>query len=362
MMIRLIAALMVIMAAGVATASDDRPLPVGVARIDITPEEPIRLSGYLGRTTETRNVQQKLWAKALAIGSDADGVSLLVSVDNLGVSDAIIEEVATRLKGRPGIARERIAVGSSHTHSAPCLTGVAPNIFGKPIPADQQERIDRYTRDLTTKLERVILDALAARQPGRLAWSQGKVAFAANRRTPGGPVDHSMPVLKVIGKDGALRAIVVNYACHCTTLDPKDNAFSGDWAGYAQAAIETDHPGCVAMTLIGCGADANPLRRPATKVAAAHGRSIADEVNRLLSGPWIDLPTSPEVGFERFRLPFDTLPSREELERLVKRPAVRLLATTHRSSFPPRLDRGEPLLGDAIYPIWPRPGSSTTSC
>ena len=91
----------------------------------------------------------------------------------------------------------------------------------------------------------MILAALAARKPGRLAWAQGEVGFAANRRTPGGVVDHSLPVLKVVGDDGSLRAVVVNYACHCTTIDPKENLVSGDWAGYAQAAIETDHPGCV---------------------------------------------------------------------------------------------------------------------
>ena len=145
-----------------------------------------------------------------------------------------------------------------------------------------------------------------------------------------------------------MRAIVVDYACHCTTLDPKDNAVSGDWAGYAQSAIEADHPGCVALTLIGCGADSNPIDRPATKAAIAHGRSIADEVNRLLSGPWVDLPTLPEIGFERFRLPFDTLPTRPELERLVK------------AGGPPgynasvelaRLDRGEPLPRDLPYSV-----------
>ncbi len=67
MRIRSLAALIVIviMATNVAAANDDRPFPIGAARIDITPEPPIRLGGYLARTTETREVRQKLWAKAL---------------------------------------------------------------------------------------------------------------------------------------------------------------------------------------------------------------------------------------------------------------------------------------------------------
>jgi putative membrane-bound dehydrogenase-like protein len=333
--------LIVMTASSIALAGDARPVLIGVAKVDITPEGPIRLSGYLSRSAESTGVQQKLWAKALAIGSDEQGAVVIVSVDNLGVSEEIVEEVGKRLKSRIGLARERLAVGSSHTHSAPCLTGVAPNIFGKPIPADQQQRIDRYTRDLANKLEAVIIQALAVRKPGRLAWAQGEAGFAANRRTPGGPVDHSLPVLKANDSDGSLRAVVVNYACHCTTLDPNDNVISGDWAGCAQEAIEADHPNCIAMTLIGCGADANPSPRHSPEAARAYGRSFAGEVERLLGGgPWTELPAAPEVAFERFNLPFDTLPTREQLERLVKAggpPGFN--ASVHLA----RLDHGEPL-------------------
>ena len=170
---------------------------VGVARVDVTPSYPVRLSGYLGREKESAGVAQKLWAKALAIGSDAQGPAVLVAVDNLGVGEAVVEEVAARLKKAVNLPREQFVVASSHTHSAPCLTGVAPNIFGKPIAPNEQATIDRYTRELTDAVERVSLAALEAREPGTLAWSQGSAAFAMNRRTPGGPVDHSLPVLRV---------------------------------------------------------------------------------------------------------------------------------------------------------------------
>jgi putative membrane-bound dehydrogenase-like protein len=329
-----------------APAGEGEDVPVGVARIDITPDGPIRLHGYLGRDAESQGVQQRIWAKALAIGADDPGAAVLVSVDNLGVPAEITAEVAERLNRRVGLARDRLTIASSHTHSAPCLTGVAPNIFGKPIPADQQDRIDRYTRGLVDQLERVCLDALADRRPGRLAWSRGKVGFAENRRTQGGPVDHDFPALKVEGPDGTLRAIVANYACHCTTLDPKDNLVSGDWAGAAQEAIEADHPGCIALTLIGCGADAYPVKRTAPGVVAAHGRAIADEVNRLLRGPWTALSGTPEIAVERYSLPFDTLPTREDLQRLVQAggpPGYN--ASVHLA----RLDRGEELPSKLPY-------------
>ena len=328
------------------SAPNAAEMAIGVARADITPDGPIRLSGYLARDSESKGVDRKIWAKALAIGSDEQGAAVLVSVDNLGVPAAITEEVARRLKQGAGLAPDRLALGSSHTHSAPCLTGVAPHIFGKPIAADQQERIDRYTRSLVETLETVCLDALANRKPGRLSWASGEVGFAANRRTRGGPVDHAMPALKVLGPDGEVRAIVVNYACHCTTIDPKENLVSGDWAGAAQEAIEADHPGCVAMTLIGCAGDADPLGRGPSSAAKAHGRTIADEVNRLLSGPWSDLAAPPEIAVERFAIPFDATPTREQLQQLVRAggpPGYN--ASVHLA----RLDRGEALPTELPY-------------
>jgi putative membrane-bound dehydrogenase-like protein len=329
-----------------ASPPDAPMVPIGAARIDITPEGPIRLSGYLVRDAESRGVGQRIWAKAVAIGDKASGPALIVSVDNVGVPGAITEELAARLARRAGVRRERLAIGSSHTHSAPCLSGAVPNIFGKPIPPDQQARIDAYTRQLVDKLERVCLDALADRKPGRLSWARGSVGFAANRRTPGGPVDHDLPVLRATAPDGTLRAVVANYACHCTTIHPKENVVDGDWAGYAQAAIEADHPGCVALTLIGCGADANPTRQNVPGAAAAHGRALADEVNRLLKGPWTELPAPTGFDLERLTLPFDTLPTRAELEALARAGGP---PGYNASTWLARLDRGESLPASLDY-------------
>ena len=71
---------------------------VGVARIDITPGYSIRLTGYAVRKTESEGVAQRLWAKALAIGSDQEHPAILVTVDNCGVPAGIRDEVTARLK------------------------------------------------------------------------------------------------------------------------------------------------------------------------------------------------------------------------------------------------------------------------
>jgi hypothetical protein len=332
-----------------ALADDPRPIPVGVAKVDISPDGPILLSGYQSRgTTPSKGLAQAIKAVALAIGSDESGASVVVTVDNLGLPDSMTEQLAARLKERAGIARERLAVGATHTHCAPCLPGVAPNIFARAIPSEQQAAIERYRATLLDKLEQVCLEALRDRKPALLAWGQGSVDFAMNRRTKGGPVDPALPMLRAVGIDGKLKAVLVNYACHCTTLNPNDYLVSGDWAADAREAIEAEQPGSTALVLIGCGADANPKDRPGREVARRHGQAIASEVARLLKGPLLPIQTPPTGRLTRVKLPFDTLPTVDELKALVaKGGAPGYNASTQLA----RLDRGEPLQAELDYVV-----------
>jgi len=261
-----------------AVVGADDLLPVGAARIDITPDGPIRLTGYAGRKTESEGVAQRLWAKALALGGDAlaadatggDGPAVLITVDNCGVPGELRDEVARRLKTKAGIKSERFVVCSSHIHSGPWLVGFARALLSEPLPPEQLQHMQQYGRQLADKMEQVALAALAARKPARLARAEGSVGFAMNRRpikegrcpglgvNPAGPVDHSLPLLCASDAQGQPLAIVVNYACHCTTIGGDFNRIHGDWAGVAQELIEAQHPGAVAMVCIGCGGDANP--------------------------------------------------------------------------------------------------------
>ncbi len=322
---------------------------VGVARVDVTPSYPVRLSGFGSRRAESDGVTQRIWAKALAIGSDRDGPVVLVTTDNLGVPDALVREVAARLKKKAGLAPERLAVTATHTHTAPMLTGVAPTLFGEPIPKDHQQRIDRYTREFTDKLEQVALAALKDRRPATLGWAVGKATFAINRRTRGGPVDHDLPVLVVKDEKGTIRAIHVSYACHAVTLS--NNKVGGDWPGFAQEVIERSHPQAVALVSVGCGADSNPssgVTGDKVDVAREQGAQVAAEVDRLLKGKLNPLPGRVAVKQARIELPFDTLPTREQWQEQAKqRGAVGYHARVQLE----KLDRGEKLQTKIDYPV-----------
>lgn len=326
----------------------ERNYQVGAAKIDITPDFPVRLSGYGGRRDEADTVEQRIWAKALAIRNGAESPAVLITVDNCGVPDYITEEVAAKVKEDAAVPREQFVICSTHTHSAPYLSGVLRTLFGVPVPEAHQENIDRYTRELTEKLKQVAKAALADLCPGSLSWGEGRVGFADNRRTKGGPVDHALPMLRAVGADGGLRAILTSYACHCTTLGGDFNAVCGDWAGYASAYIEADYPDATALVAIGCAGDANPAPRTGLDFARQHGHAIAAEVNRLLGSDLTVLEGKFTGQVKRVDLPFDTLPTRQEWEKRVEGGGA---IGYHAQIQLDRLDRGEPLQTALPYPI-----------
>jgi hypothetical protein len=325
---------------------------VGVARVDITPREPIRLTGYAVRRSPSEGVEQRLWAKALAVGQAGEKRAVLVTIDNCGISAGLYRKLVERLQGKTGLAADEVALAVSHTHSGPCTTDWAPNIFAQEIPADQQAVIDRYTGELEDHLEAVAVAAMHDLRSARLSWAQGEVGFAKNRRPGGGPVDQSLPILKVEGSDGNLIALVANYACHCTTLGGDFNKTCGDWAGYAQEFLERDYPGALAFVTIGCGADANPSPRGGSDgglaLARQHGQALATEVQRLLKGTFRPLPGRLRTARKEIELPYSPHFSRAEWEERAKQEGI---VGFHARKNLARLERGEAFPAGLYYPV-----------
>ena len=334
-------------------------LNVGVAEIDITPDEPIRLTGYGNRVEPTSDVRQRLWARAMAFG-DGRRTAVLITADLIGVPGSLSDGIAKRLSDA-GVERGAFAISATHTHTGPSLTGVLPYIFNSPATPPQQAAIDRYTTRLAALLEKVARSALADRRPSQLAWTQGRAGFAANRRvlkdgkwtgfgiTPDGAVDHDLPMLTVRGADGALRAVLVSYACHATTLEGRDNFIHGDWPGVARELIQKRHPGAIAFITIGTGADANPNPRGGgLPDVERNAETVAAEVERLLATSSRPIRSLPEGRFRYIDLPLAASPDRADWEARAKRDDP---SGFQARDILRRLDTGERVPTTAAYPV-----------
>ena len=295
----------------------------GVARVDITPELPIWMSGYAARKEPAKTILQKLWAKALVLEDKGGKRVALVSMDLIGLPAEVTHSVADRVRKEYGLERAQLLLNTSHTHSGPV---VRPNLnVMYDMPAQDAESADRYRHNLCNRLVEVVGKALQSMKPAVLHIGFGQTGFAINRRqvtakgmsigvNPSGPVDHQVPVLRVQAEEGSLSAVLFGYACHNTTLGGDSFRIHGDYAGFAQEEIERKHPGTVALFFILCGADQNPNPRGTVEHAQRYGRELAEAVERTLERTLRSVKGGIRTSYRETQLEF-AAHSRQQFEK-----------------------------------------------
>jgi hypothetical protein len=301
------------------------PVEIGVSRIDITPDHPVRLTGYGNRTSVFDSVEQKLWAKALVLAQKGKPTMVWITLDLIGFPGFFADALYARLVQKIGLKdRAQLVVSATHTHNGP-ETGVLVNIFGKTLPPEQLADVKLYRDNLLDKLEKLVVDANSSKARGKLSWALDQVTFAMNRRvleggkwkdfgeTPNGPVDHDLPVLRATDLEGKLVALLINYACHGTTLVPEHNFVHGDWMGATQDMIEKKYPGAIAMVAIGCAGDANPSPRGEFGHVNQHAMMITDKIDKLLQADKFTALNNIPVGkMKKVELTFAHVPDVKE--------------------------------------------------
>jgi hypothetical protein len=233
---------------------------VAVRRLDAPPGA--AMMGYGARTGVAAGTHDALAARALylAAGSDA----LLVECDLCLVAPAQAADLRARIAARSGVAVDRILLGCIHTHSGPdtgfgaLLAGLKPAEWLAPIFA-------------------AVVDAgvaaVAAAAPARLGVGSAALAVGRNRRRADAPLDPSALVLRVDRADGSPLAIAWVHGCHPTALGHENLAYSADWPGAANRAIEAAFPGTTALFALGAHADVDPRTRGLLDLAVP-GQSV----------------------------------------------------------------------------------------
>lgn len=319
-----VALLCAVASSGVAAAAPG--WKAGLARAVITPERPMWLAGYGGRDHPAEGTEHDLWVKVLAL-EDADGRrAVLITSDVLGYSRVMLDAIRAALEKQCGLKPAEIMLTASHTHSGPVVRESLLDYY--PLDDAQMALVESYSRLLERRIVDTVTKALADMQPATLLATEGETTFAVNRRTNreaevaarqaagekmAGPVDHSIPMLLVRGADEKLRAIVFGYACHNTTL--AWYRWCGDYAGFAQLAIEKQHPGAQAMFYTGCGADQNPLPRRELALCQKYGEQLAAGVEKGLTGAARALAPQLKTSIGEVALPFERVTTQEEIDR-----------------------------------------------
>ncbi len=330
----------------------------GIAKAVITPEQPVWLAGY-GSKRVPEGKLHDLWMKIMAL-EDAQGRrAVLVTTDHMGIPKPMYETMCEALRQRFGLDRSQVIFTFSHNHCGPRLAGDLVDYY--PEEPEQVALVEAYTRQMEARTVEAVGEALARLAPASLSIGEGACGFAVNRRNNRepeisellskglplkGPVDHAVPVVKV-ERRGRLEGILFGYACHPTTLS--FTHWCGDYPGFAQIALEKNHPGATAMFINTCGGDQNPLPRRSVELCERYGNQLADSVESALKRTMRPLSPILRTAFEFVDLPYDKVVTREELQAglahknaIYARWAARLLK---------RLDAGETFASSYPYPV-----------
>jgi hypothetical protein len=207
-------------------------LHLGAATVDITPDEPVALSGQRN-VRISKKPETPIQASAIALESrEGDRVldsAIMVSCDLVAIRQGVLEQTREKLATlAPDFPLEKLFLAATHTHTAPVM------IEGRyHLPAEGIMQPAAFVDFLTTRLAQAAAEAWKNRAPGRVAWGQSHAVLARNRRpyyadgtavmygktdTPEfrgieGYEDHSVDVLFFHDNTDRLVATIVNVPC-----------------------------------------------------------------------------------------------------------------------------------------------------
>jgi hypothetical protein len=248
-----------------ATAAPGNNLLAGTVKIKITPEVPVPMSGYGGRTASYKGIHDDLFARVIAF-SDGVNKALLITADLIGFSNSFWDETTRIITRETGVKREYILLAAVHNHNGP-ITKVYEN--------DSSSEVNNYVDGLRDKIVNASKEALKKMVPVSIGAGKGECKMNINRRAPDGnggislgqnpyaPCDHEVGVISVLDKSGNPLALIMNWPCHGVVLGPRNYLITGDWPGAASRFVEDGSGGkLIAPVTIGASGDINPIYGP----------------------------------------------------------------------------------------------------
>jgi len=218
----------------------------GFGSSDITPSDPIPMSGFAIRTEPSIGVQDRLAARA-ATFSDGSSTAAIVALELIGVDQALDSAIRRRVAEDSGLASDAVVVAATHTHAGPAILGDAA--LGA-VDADFRETVIAQAAHAVAK-------ALRDAKPATLRVAFGHEATVAhNRRDPAGPIDPRVPIVWA-ERGGEVVGAIVSYACHPVTLGPANRLLSRDYPGAVLDVIHRAHPEATTMFLTGLAGQIN---------------------------------------------------------------------------------------------------------
>jgi len=219
-------------------------LRAGIAKIDITPDKPVKMSGYGARKALSDGVHDPLSARIVVFENNGRRL-VIVSSDLIGYYDGTAEHFRKVIMNEFGLSPSELLLTAIHNHAGPTLTLNADKVHANNYD---------YTKDLERKLVEASHEAFDRMEPIEIGAGVGYSPVGMNRRqlvfdragnssirlgrNPYGPTDKEVLVMKLAKPDGATYAALFDYATHATCLGGRNLTISGDVLGLAEQFVE----------------------------------------------------------------------------------------------------------------------------
>jgi len=258
---------------------------IGVARRDITP--PVGIYARMWGNAQhdvAEGIHRPLTATVLAVQPLDAGRPLVLASLDLGWWRSPKDERFLRAPVLQAFSLEpaQLMIHLVHTHAGPSTSLQDAHKPGG-------EKIRPYLLAVRKALLDAICEALASADRATLTWNTGRCPLACHRDQPNpdGPgtvvgydpmaeADDALLVGRVTDSSGAIRATLVNYACHPTTLGGANRLISPDYVGAMREVVEQATHDRPCLFLNGAAGDLAPRQQYTDRldVADQNGRQL----------------------------------------------------------------------------------------
>ncbi len=223
-------------------------LMVGTATADITPAEPVAVSGQF-HLRIAKTVESPITANVIALESRRNGLSrdiaIMVSCDLLYIPSEVLELVRKAVRRRlPELDTRKLFLNGTHTHTAPVVL-----LDKYPIPREGVIQVKEYQSFLAERVADAVVQAWNSRRAGSVTWGLSHAVVAYNRRAVyadgsaqmygktdvaefrnlEGYEDHDVNTLFFWNDSSELVGIVVNVSCPSQEVESRSAVNADFW-------------------------------------------------------------------------------------------------------------------------------------
>lgn len=258
-------------------------MKLGCGKADITPDYPVYQRGYGARNCLSNGIEDRLEIGAMLF---CDGVNetLLITVDTLGLTKAICDDLMAELGKEFGYQPNQIFISSSHTHFAPGYEDYQVTFPGGDLelgqfPAEDGnyacllEKLKDAVRQARSNVEVVTTEEAEIQLP-ELSFNRRTIIKATglvetNYTWPANdsefefqPADPAMMVWRFKSATGN-KAILARYSAHPVTGGGDSYLISADYPGAFKRHVK-ELFGCEGFFILGTNGDSVPMNRQGT--------------------------------------------------------------------------------------------------